>query len=280
MGPMKKAAHKKKTSKRKGLVRKISPKQSSKKTVSGVVNIVIPMAGIGRRFQEAGYTFPKPLIDINGKTMIELVTENIKPSMPHRFIFICQREHYTTYDLHNVLKNATNNNFEIVPIIGQTKGAACTVLCGIAHIDNDQELIIANSDQLIDFTMDTFIDEARKKSADGLILTFQSNHPKWSYARADSTGRVFETAEKKVISPHATAGIYYFKQGKDFVAAAQEMIYKDCHYNNEFYVCPVFNELILSGKDIYIQPIDAGKMHGLGTPEEVKAYLEKKKGKK
>lgn len=192
-------------------------------------------------------------------------------------MFICQKEHYTKYDLHNVLKNATSNNFNVVPIMGKTAGAACTVLCGIEHINNDNELIIANSDQVIDFDIEDFIDVARSKKSDGLIMTFESNHPKWSYARVNSEGRVLETAEKKVISRDATAGIYYFKLGKDFIKAAQDMVHKGCHYNDEYYVCPTFNELILNGKNVHVYRIDAKKMHGLGTPEEVREYLEKTK---
>lgn len=257
--------------------KKPAPKALIENKKAGQVRIVVPMAGMGRKFKEAGYAFPKPLIDIGGKTMIELVTGNIKPKENHRFVFICQREHYTMYDLHNVLKNATGNKFDVVPIMGQTKGAACTVLCGIEHINNDEELIIANSDQVIDFAMDDFLREARKKDADGMILVFESNHPRWSYARTNSKNLVLETAEKKVISNNATAGIYYFKRGSDFVKAAQSMIFKDCHHNNEFYVCPAYNELVLEGKRIYIYKIDAKKMHGLGTPEEVKEYVEKKK---
>lgn len=240
------------------------------------VTIIIPMAGGGRAFREAGYAFPKPLIDIRGKTMIELVTHNVKPTTDHTFVFVCQREHYTKYDLHNVLKNATNNNFQVVPVAGKTAGAACTVLCGIQHINNDNELVIANSDQIIDFSMDDFLKTARSKKSDGLIMTFASNHPKWSYARVGADGHVLETVEKKVISDNATAGIYYFKSGKEFVEAAQNMIHKGCHYDGEFYVCPSFNELILKGKTIHIYPIDQSKMHGLGTPEEVKDYLEKR----
>lgn len=237
------------------------------------LNIVIPMAGAGKKFQEAGYAFPKPLIDIHGKTMIQVVIDNLKPSVPHRFIFICLREHYETYDLHNVLKNATDNNFEVVIINSPTQGAASTVLCAAQHINNDSELIIANSDQVLDFGIDSFITEARSKNTDGLILTFNASHPKWSYARVDENGKVLETAEKKVISNHATAGLYYYKKGKDFVHGAQEMIHKGIHHNNEFYVCPVFNELILEGKNIYIMEINPGQMYGLGTPEEVKEYI-------
>lgn len=238
------------------------------------------MAGRGSRFQEAGYAFPKPLIDVSGKTMIEVVAENLKPKDNHRFIFICQKEHYEKYDLYNVLKNVTNNNFEIVQINGITEGAACTVLCAAQHINNDDELIIANSDQYIEFSIDDFIKKARKNKKDGLIMTFRASHPKWSYARVNSRGEVLETAEKKVISNKATVGIYYFGKGSDFTKGAQSMIHKNIRHNNEFYVCPVYNELILGGKKVFIHDIDARKMHGLGTPEDLELFLKRSKKRK
>jgi dTDP-glucose pyrophosphorylase len=240
-----------------------------------MLNIVIPMAGGGRSFKEAGYAFPKPLIDISGKTMISLVVENLRPSTPHKFIFVCLKEHYDTYDLHNILKNATNNNFEVVLLHKPTQGAASTVLCAVNYINTEDELLIANADQYLDIKIDDFISEARNGDKDGLILTFKASHPKWSYARVDSQGKVLETAEKKVISDHATVGIYYFKQGSDFVRGAQNMIHKGIHHNNEFYVCPVFNELILNGKNVHIMEIEATKVHGLGTPEDVDNFMGK-----
>ena len=157
------------------------------------------MAGKGSRFQEAGYTFPKPLINVGDKTMIEVVINNLRPKTPHRFIFICQREHYEKYDLYNVLKRATNNQFEVVQISGVTEGAACTVLCATKYINSDDEMVIANSDQYVEGGMDKFLTEARAKG-DGLIMTFEASHPKWSYARVDQSGKVLEVAEKKVIS--------------------------------------------------------------------------------
>jgi len=240
-----------------------------------MLNIVIPMAGKGSRFQEAGYAFPKPLIDINGETMIEVVVRNLKPQGDHRFIFICQREHYEKYDLHNVLKNATSNNFEVIQLNGITQGAACTVLTAAQYIDNNDEVLMANSDQFIEFNINDFIKESRKGDKDGLIMTFKASHPKWSYARVDNAGKVLEVAEKKVISDKATVGVYYFKKGSDFVKGAQAMIHKDIRHNNEFYVCPVYNELILNGGKIYINNIEAGKMHGLGTPEDLDIFLRK-----
>jgi NDP-sugar pyrophosphorylase family protein len=243
-------------------------------------NIVIPMAGGGKPFQNAGYAFPKPLIDIKGKTMIEVVVNNLRPRTDHKFIFVCRKELQEKYDLYNILKNATANKFEIVPISGATQGAACTVLCAAQHINTDEELVIANSDQYIEFDVNDFIADARARNKDGLIMTFHASHPKWSYARVDSSGKVLETAEKRVISNNATAGIYYFRKGSDFVEAAQSMIRKNIRYNNEFYVCPAYNELILQNKNIYARDTAAEKMHGLGTPEDLELfirYLDEKK---
>lgn len=238
-----------------------------------MLNIVIPMAGRGVRFQEAGYTFPKPLIDIKGKTMIEVVVNNLRPSCDHRFIFVCQAEHYDKYDLYNILKNASRNKFEVVQINGITQGAACTVLTAIRHIDNDDNLIIANVDQFVGEPMDAFIANGRAGNKDGLIMTFPASHPKWSYARTGADNRVIEVAEKKVISDKATVGIYYFDKGSDFVSSAQAMIVKNIRHNDEFYVCPVYNEMIVNGKRIYVHDIPLDHMHGIGTPEDLTGFV-------
>lgn len=232
------------------------------------------MAGRGSRFQEAGYTFPKPLIDVNGKTMIEVVINNLRATCEHRFIFICQREHYEKYDLYHILQNATNNKFEVVQLNGMTEGAACTVLTAAQYIDNDDDILIANSDQFIDINIDEFIADGRENKKDGLIMTFKASHPKWSYVRTDEIGKVVETAEKKLISDKATVGIYYFGKGSDFVRGAQQMIEKNIRTNNEFFVCPVYNELIMEDKSIYVYDIPVEKMHGMGTPEDLNMFLE------
>ena len=249
-------------------------KKANKEDVKRL-NIVIPMAGRGSRFQQSGYTFPKPLVDIKGKPMIEVVINNLKPKHDHRFIFIAQKEHCQKYDVYNVLKRATDNNFELVQIDGVTEGAACTVLTAARYIDSDEALMIANSDQYIDTDIDAFIRVGGSKGKDGLIMTFPNSHPKWSYARTGAHGKVLEVAEKKVISPQATVGIYFFRNGSDFVRGAKSMIYKDIRHNNEFYVCPVYNELILDKKNIYTNEITPDKMHGIGTPEDLTAFVQK-----
>jgi dTDP-glucose pyrophosphorylase len=208
--------------------------------------------------------------------MIEVVVANLKPTTEHRFIFICQREHYEKYDLHNILKNATDNKFEVIQINGVTEGAACTALLAKQYTNNDDDLLIANSDQYIDTDINDFISKAREGAWDGYIMTFETSHPKWSYARLNAEGRVVEVAEKKVISQNATVGIYYYKHGKDYVEGAEAMIHKNVRHNNEFYVCPVYNEFILAEKAVGIYPILPGEMHGLGTPEDLQLFLQRK----
>jgi len=244
--------------------------------INKTINIVIPMAGAGSRFQEAGYTFPKPLIDINGKPMIQLVIENLKPkNIDYKFIFICQEKHYDKYSLHSIFNNLIpKEKFESITVNNLTQGAVCTVLMAVDYINNENDLIIANSDQLIDLDFDEFIGHCRTNNSNGSIMTFESNHPKWSYARLNSKNEVIEVAEKKVISNKATVGIYYFDEGKKFVNNAFKMIEKDIRVNNEFYVCPVYNEMIINNEIIKIFNIDEIQMHGLGTPEDLNKYLD------
>lgn len=238
-----------------------------------ILNMVLPLAGAGSKFIQAGYSFPKPLIDIEGKPMIQLVTENIKPKYPHRFLFICKKEHYDKYSLHEIFRNSVADAYEVIQLLAPTQGAVCTVLTAVDYIDNDEELIIANADQLINVQIDEFIDFARKNKLDGAIMTFKSGHPRWSYALTDKNDNVVEVAEKRVISENATVGIYYFRRGRFFVEAATAMIAKDIRVNNEFYVCPVYNELIMASKKVKIWPIKSSQMHSLGTPEDLREYI-------
>lgn len=228
----------------------------------------MPMAGRGKRFEDAGYTFPKPLIDINGKPMIQVVIENLNFSGRH--IFICQKEHYQKYALQELL-NLISPDCKIITIDRITEGAAVTVLLAKELINNDEELIIANSDQWIDWNPQHFLSFLHSKDADGGIVTFISTHPKWSFVKVDDEGLVKEVAEKKPISNIATVGIYYYKRGRDFVNAAEQMIKKNIRTNNEFYVAPAYNEMILLGKKILHYPV--AEMRGLGTPEDLQRFM-------
>lgn len=234
------------------------------------------MAGSGSKFAEKGYTFPKPLIEIKAKPMIEWVIRNLTPKAEHRFIFICKREHYEKYKMGAML-NLIAPNCKVVILDSPTAGAACTALLAKEYIDNGDELILAGSDQFINVKIDDFLKQAEKDNVDGLIMTFKSTHPKWSFARLGKDGFVMETAEKNPISDNASVGVYYFKRGKDFVAAAESMIIKDIRTNNEFFLCPVYNELILQDKKIKIYEIASEKMFGWATPEDLENFVKDEK---
>lgn len=234
----------------------------------GKMNVLIPMAGAGSRFEKAGYTFPKPLIDVRGKPMIQWVVDNL--NVEAKYIFIVQKNHFEKYNLKDTINNFCPNN-EIVQIDGITEGAACTTLLAKQYIDKDEPLIIANSDQFVEWNNEEFIYTSTTGDLDGNILTFKSTHPKWSYAKTNDLGYVTEVAEKRPISDIATVGIYYWRHGSDYVKYAEQMVRKNIRVNDEFYVCPVFNEAIADGKKIRTFNIE--KMWGLGTPEDLEYFL-------
>jgi dTDP-glucose pyrophosphorylase len=238
---------------------------------SKTMNVLIPMAGAGSRFVNAGYTFPKPLIEVKGKPMIQVVVDNI--NIKANYTFIVQKQHYEKYNL-NYLLPLIAPNCNIVQVDGITEGAACTTLLAKEFINNDEPLVMANSDQFVVWDSNETLYAFQNGECDGGILTFPATHPKWSYAKLGEDGYVEEVAEKKPISEHATVGIYYWKKGSDYVKYAEQMIQKDIRVNNEFYVCPVFNEAIQDGKNIRIKEIEKDGMWGIGTPEDLNYFLE------
>ncbi|NDB28330.1 HAD family hydrolase [archaeon] len=233
------------------------------------LTVLIPMAGAGSRFQQAGYTFPKPLIDVKGKPMIQVVVDNL--NIKANYVYVVQKEHREKYNLDTLL-NLITPGCKIVEVDGITEGAACTALLAKQYIDNDNPLFFANSDQFVEWDSNEFLYKMNETNADGGIVSFRATHPKWSFAKVDEQGLVTEVAEKNPISDIATVGYYYWKKGSDFVKYAEDMIEKDIRVNNEFYVCPVFNQAIEDGKEI--RTFDIPKMWGLGTPEDLKYYLE------
>ena len=235
----------------------------------GKMNVLIPMAGAGSRFQQAGYTFPKPLIDVEGKPMIQVVVDNL--NIEATYIYVVQKEHREKYNLDTLLSLITPN-CKIVEVNGITEGAACTTLLAKEYIDNDAPLVMANSDQFVEWDSNEFMYKMIEQKVDGGILTFTATHPKWSFAKVDEYGYVTEVAEKNPISDIATVGVYYWAKGSDYVKYAEQMISKNIRTNNEFYTCPTFNEAIADGKKIKTFNIE--KMWGLGTPEDLKYYLE------
>jgi dTDP-glucose pyrophosphorylase len=231
------------------------------------------MAGAGSRFSQAGYKKPKPFIDVNGKPMIVRVLENLAYPQA-RYVLIARKEHMEAQpDLVRQIEKDFNAVF--IPIDKLTEGTACTVLYARKYINNNDPLLIANSDQIVDQGIANFIDDCGKRQLDGSILTFidEKRDPKWSFARLDANQFVVEVQEKKAISEFATVGIYLYAQGHDFVDAAIDMFIERDRVNNEYYTCPTYNYAIKSGRKIGAYNISADAMHGIGTPEDLQEYL-------
>lgn len=235
------------------------------------------MAGLGARFSIAGYKDPKPFIKIFDLTLIEIVLKNINIKNAH-YILVARSEHVKNYtEIIKLIKK--NYNVSLINLDTLTEGSACTVLHAHKLINNETPLLLANSDQYIDSSIESYVDDCQVRKLDGSILTFINDNkdPKWSYAKLNDCGLVEQVKEKEPISKYATVGLYYFSQGKLFVNGAIDMILAKDRVNNEYYSCPVYNYLISDNKKIGIYNIKSEQMHGLGTPEDLNAFIKLKK---
>lgn len=224
------------------------------------------MAGMGERFAQRGYLDPKPLIKVGNVPMIEAVINSL--DIDGNYIFIVQKKHYVEYNLFELL-NRVAPGCTILQIDGVTDGAARTSLIAKDFINNDTPLVIANSDQIIEWSSKEFVSMLSNKNA---IALFEADDAKWSYAQIEN-GIITEVAEKIVISNYASVGVYGWSSGANYVKYAEQMINKDIKTNNEFYICPVYNEAILDGQTVI--PFFVDKMYGVGTPEDLEVYLAK-----
>ena len=234
------------------------------------------MAGEGSRFQQSGFSKPKPFINVNGKPMIIKVLENL--NLPNSKYFLIARKEHLDQEAEIVKKIKTDFNVTFIPINKLTEGTACTILFARKYINNNTPLLIANSDQIVDFEPQKYINDCYERNLDGSILTFidKSRNPKWSFAKINKNEKVTEVKEKSPISEYATVGIYLYSRGSDFCNAALDMLINNDRTNNEFYTCPTYNYAIREGLDIGIYNIDHKLMHGLGTPEDLNNYLSSK----
>jgi dTDP-glucose pyrophosphorylase len=223
------------------------------------------MAGQGSRFTAEGYTKPKFLVDVLSQPMIEAVIKNLNLEDAN-YIFLVLKEHLDSFDLLNEL-NKIAPDCKVVSVDSITDGAARTTLIAKDLINNDSPLIIANSDQIINWDRKVFSHLVTRKN---VVALFKSTDPKWSYAKIVKN-KIVQVAEKKVISDDATVGVYGWRKGSDYVKYAEQMISKNIRTNNEFYVCPVYNEAIEDKQEVV--PFYVAEMHGIGTPEDLKTYL-------
>jgi NDP-sugar pyrophosphorylase family protein len=237
-----------------------------------MLHIIVPLGGKAARFQERGFTFPKPLIEIGNRSMIEMVLKNLAPPQPCQYTFICRKEHLTQFYLGDMLRILAPN-CRIIPLEHDTAGALCSVLLAVDLMKPDEELLVANGDQFINSSLDPFYQACRGKGVDGCILTFGATHPRWSFVRTNPAGDVTAVAEKRPISKQATAGLYYFRRSSDFLAASEKMLVKGLTTAGQYFIAPVYNELILVGKRATTCHLPDETMYSLGTPEDVELFL-------
>lgn len=240
------------------------------------MNVLLLMAGASDAFREAGYLYPKPLIEIGGKSLVQHVIESLAPllALGGRLIVAVRHDENAQYHIAAVVR-LLNPTAEVLEIRGETAGAACSALLAVDWIDNDEPLIIINGDQLILADVALAIREFRERSLDGGIVVFKDVHPRWSFVKCGVDGLVIEAAEKRPISDMATAGFYYFKSGKCFIMAVQSMILKCANVNGLFYVCPAYNELILRNQRIGTYLIEKQQYVSLTNPHAVELYENK-----
>lgn len=235
------------------------------------MKIVIPMAGSDERFKQHGFPFPKPVVEIDGRPLIEHAFDCLRMTPEADFTFVIRKEDDMRFYLRDVLR-LLDPDCAIIAVDGETAGAACTVMLAVEQIDNDDELLIANADQILDFDLNGVIEGFRNRDLDAGTVVFDSVHPRWSFVKTDADGFVIEAAEKRPISRNATAGVYYFRKGSDFVAASKAMIQKKASVNGGYFVCPSLNELILSQKKIGVHQIEREQYTSLATPQAVEEY--------
>lgn len=226
------------------------------------------MAGLGTRFSNAGYTIPKPLIDIEGKPMIQQAVESL--GFEGRYIFIIQKDHVISERISQVIPNSI-----IIEIDYVTEGPASSALLAEEYINNDEELIIANCDQIMWWDPQAVINQIRAMNYDGVVVTYHETTPKNSYAKINRKGRVTKLAEKQVISNISLNGVHYWKKGKFFVESTKSMIEQNIRFNNEFYVAPTYNQMIENGLLVGIYHIPNEVHNAVGTPEDLNLYFNK-----
>jgi len=226
------------------------------------------MAGLGSRFPRDKYYLPKPLIDVNGRPMITRALESL--DIDGQYHFILRNDEFLKITKDVISKTVKNPNFVIVD--QTTEGPACSVLLFKEFVNNDDELVTANCDQIMEWSSKLFFHNVRLY--DGAVVTYYSDTDKNSYVKLDRQGRAIQFAEKEVISNISLNGIHYWKKGSDFVESAESMMAaNDRAPNGEFYIAPTYNYMIRAGKEIGIFHIPIEQHHAVGVPIDLERFL-------
>ena len=238
------------------------------------VQVVVPMAGEGRRFRDAGYSTPKPLLPIHGHAMFEVVLFNLVDSRIKNFTIVARQE----WNLGSKVREFSDNleiHIRLIEIDTTTGGPASTVMIAAETLDPTLPVVTANSDQFVNASMAPLYSAITEGSCDGALLTMKDSDPKWSYAASGPDGFVTRVVEKRVISDDATVGIYGFASASSMVTSIKSMMDAKDTVNGEFYVGPAYNYLINAGGRVSLQdlgPINS-VMYGMGIPEDYENFL-------
>lgn len=236
------------------------------------MNILVLMAGDSQRFEEAGYVFPKNLVEIDGLPLVEHVLRQLEPlATRSQVICVVRGEEDRRFHTADVVRLICPSAI-VVTVAGIESGAACTALLAVEHVARDEPLLVVNGDQVISRDLSEIVADFERRELDGGTIVFEAVHPRWSYVRLDEDGLVVEAAEKRPISTHATAGAYWYRRGEDFVDAVMNMIRKDARVDRRFFICPAFNEMVLRHARIGVVEIDRGDYHSFATPHGVREY--------
>ena len=240
-----------------------------------MLTIIIPMAGRGSRFKDVGYEYPKPFIDVAGVPMVERVRANLPQA--DKLIVVALEEHAPLVrEWLAKVNTAEKLNYPMgihttyIPEV--TAGAACTVYGVMEEVHPESELLVANSDQWLDWSPAHFIDFCRRSGADGVIPCFRDTDPKWSFLLLRDNGTVRETIEKVVVSEWATCGLYYWQRAKACFSSIERMVKEDVQVNSEWYLVPSYNRLIRDDGAVIV-PYPVPRMVGLGTPMDLEKAL-------
>jgi NDP-sugar pyrophosphorylase family protein len=238
------------------------------------MNILIPMAGLGSRFPSHTYPMPKPLIEVNGEPMISKAIKSL--NLDGNYFFVIAKNQFTSLVEETITAIKPGSKFIEIDYI--TEGPANSALLFRNQINSNEELIIANCDQIMEWNSENFLHNVRLY--DGAVVTYHTDTDKNSYARLDKNGLVVEIREKEVISNVSLNGIHYWKKGSHFVSSADKMMeLQDRAPNGEFYIGPTYNHMIRQGLKVGIYHIPNEQHHPVGIPDDLKKYLEHEKTK-
>lgn len=241
------------------------------------MKILIPIAGKNTVDDKSQYI--KTLYEIEKKTVLQYVYESLSQIRGAEFIVVLRHEDVLNYHLDDMVRLMIPQ-VEVIVADGPTQGSACSCLLAIDQIEEDEPLLVVGSDQLLNIDLQDVLDDFTRRDLDGGVIVFDDIHPRWSFVKLDENELVIEAAEKRPISRNATTGFYYFRKGRDFIEAVEQMIKKGANTNGQYYVCPCYNEMVLQQKKIGVYRISKKDYFNLNQQKGLDDYEAYLKGKR